>query len=160
NNKYKSRIPDNSRITITTGLLIANTQIDITPGDSPTYLPPDAVWPANQVVLPGSFLSQLSPETNETVTRLNKTLAVVTPRLERSMARIEGILNSTGRMMGDLQATSRAARNLVTDPKLRRTMNASLEDLQVMTHETRKTAVALGSDLRAIVKRNGAKVDE
>src|SRR5215813_12371596 len=45
NNKYKDRIPDNSTITITTGLLIANTQIDITPGNSATYFAPDAVWP-------------------------------------------------------------------------------------------------------------------
>src|SRR5258708_30873383 len=39
-------------------------------------------------------------------------------------------------------------------------MDASLDDLQVMTHETGKTAVTLGADLRSIVKRNGSKFVE
>src|SRR5258708_2514878 len=160
NKKYTKRIPLDSKITITSSLLIANTVVDITPGKTDQYLLADSTWPENGVVKPGTFLAQLSPEANETVTRLNHTLAAVCPPLERSMARVEGILNSTNQMMVDLQATSHAARGLVGNPKLRRTMDASLDDLQVMTHETRKTAVTLGADLRAIVKRNGTKFDE
>src|SRR5205823_3671012 len=122
------------------GLLISNAQVEIKPGRSLAFLAVGDTWPQQYVLQQGSTLAAVSPEADEAIKNLNRTLTQVTPSLTRSMKKFEGILNSAQTSMGNLEVTTRSARTLFTDPKIRRTMTASLDDLQAMTHETRVTA--------------------
>ncbi len=158
-NKY-NQIPDDSTITITSGLLISNAQVEIKPGRSLAYLSPGQDWPQDKVLEQGSMLAALSPEADLTLKNLNKTLSAMTQELPDTMKKFKGILISAQKSMDNLAVTTGSARDLFTDPKIRRTMMASLDDLQTMTHETRVTAVQLSKDLRALVKRNSPKFDE
>ena len=158
-NKY-NQIPDDSTITITSGLLISNAQVEIKPGRSVAYLSPGQEWPQDKVLEQGSMLAALSPEADATLKNLNITLAAMNKELPDTMRKFKGILNSAQKSMDNLAVTTGSARDLFTDPKIRRTMMASLDDLQTMTHETRITAVQLSKDLRAMVKRNSPKFDQ
>ncbi len=157
----KFKIPDNSFISITSGLLITNAQVEITPG-TPTRpaLAAGATWPQQYVREPGTMLAQLSPEADQAVKQLTETLKTMTPRLNRSLAKVEGILNRTDVAMANIESTTASARDLIADPRIRETMYASLNDLQATTREARRTAGTMGAELRAVVRRNSGKVDE
>ncbi len=156
----KVKIPLDSDISITSGLLITTAQVEIKPGVSGSSIPPDSYWPQQHVREAGTMLAQVSPEADQAVKQLTITLKEMTPRLNRIAGHMEGILKRAEVAMENIQATTGSARSLIADPKIRQTMYASLDDLQASTREARRTASALGTDLRAVVRRNSGKVDE
>lgn len=160
-NRYRDKIPDDSVIRITSGILITNPQIEITPGKSATTLKPDTYWPEPYVQkAPAGTLAQISPEADRAVRQLTASLESLTPKLSQSLDQIQGILKRTDAMLANFQATSESARSLLTDPKIRQTLHATLDDLRAVAHDAHLTAKTLGAELRSTVKRNSSKLDE
>ena len=161
NNKYRDKIPADSSIQITSGLLIANPQISIMPGTSDERLQPGDMWPQKYVVAqPLTALAQLSPEADKALKQLTATMQVISPKLTESMEQVRQILQRTNSMMGNFQAASVSAKDLLADPKIRSTMDSTLGDMKAMSHEARVTARVITAELRATATRNSGKVDE
>lgn len=155
----KYRIPDESLIRITSGLLITNPQIEIVPMASATYYADGQTW-KNVEQVPASGLASLSPEADEAVKQLTHTVKTLTPKLSATMDSLQGILKRTDSMMANFEEASYSAKNLAGDPKIRRTMYALLDDMKAVSGNARSTARELTGELRTVIKRNSAKVDE
>ena len=159
-NKYENSIPKDSKIKITSGLLITNAQVEITPGKAtPTFQEGD-VWPRENVVEPGTMLASVSPEADEALKTLTVIIKDIHPRVTKTMDAVEGILKQTQKTMANIEESTLAVKGMVSDPRIRRTMYTALTDLETMSGEARRTATMLGTELRGVVKRNRGKVDE
>jgi phospholipid/cholesterol/gamma-HCH transport system substrate-binding protein len=165
----KYRIPDNSRIYITSGLLISNPQIEIKPGDSSRFLPqiaqdlhrPAQYWPADYVQAePASGLAQLSPEADMAVRNLTETMTKMAPELTGAVHDLRGILNNASTLLNTVQKTTESVHRLVADPKLRLALHSALDDLQAISREARQTAHVVSVELRGMIRRNSGKFDE
>lgn len=159
-NKYRGEIPDDSVIQITQGLLIQNPQIDIIPGHARSAYAPDAMWDPRHVMKPTSMLAQMSPEAENAVRQLDLTMSSVSSQMPHAMHKLLGILDRADATMTNLQQSTASLQRVAADPRIRRTLDASLADLQATTHLARMTAVSMSQDLKAIVKRNGTKIDQ
>jgi phospholipid/cholesterol/gamma-HCH transport system substrate-binding protein len=160
-NLYRNKIPADSVIRITSGILITNPQIEITPGQSTTTFKPGDYWPEQYVQKePPGMLAQLSPEAEQAVRQLTASLEALTPKLSQTLDQLQGILKRTDAMLANLQVASGSARSLLTDPKIRQTLHATLEDLRAISHDARITANTLSAELRSTIKRNSSKLDE
>jgi len=165
----RHRIPRDARIRITSGLLITNPQVEIYWTGTPSR---DAMapgeWPPEQVdAQPASGLAQLSPEAEQTIAAMNaavsestKLLKGVAPRLVALLDQMRSVVGKADAMMGDLAKASGGVRRLAMDPKLQSTLRATMDDFQRMSRDARVTAQSLSADLRAMVKRNGSRLDD
>jgi hypothetical protein len=109
---------------------------------------------------PASGLAAVSPDADQAVKQLAHTIKTLTPKLSATMDSLQGILKRTDSMMANFEQASYSAKNLAGDPKIRRTMYALLDDMQAVSSNARLTAKELTTELRTVVKRNSAKVDE
>lgn len=158
---FKNRIPDDSLIHITSGLLISNPQIEILPGKSSTAYRDGETWRQQYVEAnPSSGLAAISPDADKAVKQLTVTIQTLTPKLSATMDSLQGILKRTDSMMANFQEASYSAKNLISDPKLRQTMTALLDDMKAVSSDARQTAKTLTAEFRSVVKRNSGKVDE
>ncbi len=155
--KYREAIPEDSRVLITTGLLVTNPQVEIVPGSAATFMRSDRLYRGEE---PLSALAQISPETDKIVKQFSASLEAMTPRLARSMEHVEGILRRTETMVADFSVISARARRIASDPQIEKTLNSALRDLEVITAEARKTTKTFGSELQALMQRNGGRVDD
>lgn len=155
--KYESGIPVDSRVMITTGLLVSSPQIEVAPGRSSVMMKAGRTYRGAD---PESMLSQISPETDRVVKQFSTAMEAMTPRLDRSMEHIEGILKRTEVMMGDFGVVSNRARHLASDPQIERTLRSSLRDLQVISSQARRTTVSFGTELESLMARSGGRVDD
>lgn len=158
------RVPVESSLVISSGILITNPQIEIIPPKNvagmATYAP-GSTWDAAYVQKePSSALAQLSPEADKAMKQLTVTVQTLTPRLTKTMDELHGILKRTDAMMVNFQAASLSARNLVADPQIRFTMHQLLADMRGVSHDARVTARDMSTELRSVVRRNSTKVDE
>jgi phospholipid/cholesterol/gamma-HCH transport system substrate-binding protein len=151
-------IPEDSSIGITSGILISNPLVEITPGRSTVALRDGEVW-RGKVAEPIGALAQLSPETSEAVKQLTVTVKTLTPQLEGTIKDLRGILKRTEVIMANVQDASYSARNLIINPRIRVTMDRLLADMQAISQDARQTATTVGTELRAAVKRNSGKFD-
>lgn len=156
-NQYRNAIPEDSSIVITTGLLVVNPQVEILPGKSASTMQPGRVYAGAAPISP---LAQLSPETDQILKRFSAALETLTPKLDRSMQHVEGILRRTEAMTADLAAITAHARRMAADPQLERTLRSVLRDLEVMASQARHTTTMLGTELESLTKRNSGKVDQ
>lgn len=156
-NRYKQSIPADSRIMITTGLLVTNPQVEVIPGSSRDVMTTGELYAGQEPLSP---LAQLSPETDLIVKRFAATLDAMTPKLDRSMTHIEGILRRTEVMMGDFGVISARARRLASDPQLESTLRSALRDLEVVSGQVRKTTVSFSAELQTLMTRNSGRVDD
>jgi len=160
-------IPVGSTISITSGLLISNPQIEIKPPKPPfpsdRFLPTDGtgVWPEENVVLePLGGLAAVSPEADVAVKELVGALRTVTPRVRSTFVQLEGILKRTDAILANLQTTTTSASHLIGSPRIAQTRDAMLNDLQAISRDVRQTTQTLSRELRAIVRRNSSKLDQ
>lgn len=158
----KYRIPANARIQITSGILITNPQVLIylpEPPSTQSLTGPE--WPSALVdARPASALAQMSPEASAAVAKLTATMETLTPKLTASLDQVQGILQRTDRMMANFERASDSMRTLVADPKIRRTVQKTLDDFSAVSTELSRTTVTLSSELRGLVGRNSGKLDE
>lgn len=160
-NEFKNKIPDDSTIQITSGVLISNPQIEVHPGVSSRYIQAEQFWPEKYVVRePLNALAQLSPEADQAIKQLTVAMQTLTPRLSSTIDNVQGILKRTDNMMANFEAASLSTRELLADPKIRLTMRQSMDDLGAVSHEARETANVLSTELKSTVKRNSSKVDQ
>ena len=155
--KYRNAIPDDSKILISTGLLVSNPQIEIVPGSSETPMDPNALYYGEE---PLSTLAQISPETDRIVKEFSAALEAMSPRLTRSMEHVEGILRRTETMMADFGVISGRARRIASNPRIEKTLKGALVDLEAISSQARKTTETFGSELQALMKRNSGRVDD
>lgn len=155
-NRYRNAIPEDSRIVITTGILVINPQVEIIPGRSQTAMVSGRLYEGNEPVTP---LAQLAPEMDEAVRKVTALLETMTPKLSRSLDHVEGILRRTESMVADLGVVSTQARKFATDPQLERTLRATLRDLEAISGESRRATVALSRELQDITRRSGDRLD-
>jgi phospholipid/cholesterol/gamma-HCH transport system substrate-binding protein len=158
-NKFQNRIPVDSQIYITSGILITNPQMEIKPGTSSVTYADNDYW-KNVQAEPTGALAQLSPEADNAVKQLTLTIKTLTPKLSATMDNLQGILKRTDSAMANVEAISLNAKNLVSDPKIRQTMAATLDDFKAISHDARQTAHAMSVELRGVIKRNSGKFDE
>jgi phospholipid/cholesterol/gamma-HCH transport system substrate-binding protein len=155
--RYRQSIPVDSTIAITTGLLVADPQVEVIPGRSTAFMAPGGLY-AGQAPL--SPLAQLSPETDQIVKRFAATLDAMTPKLDRSMTHVEGILRRTETMMGDFGVITSRARRIASDPQIEKTLRSALRDLEVISDQARKTTASFSTELQALMTRNSGRVDD
>lgn len=155
-NRYRGAIPDDSRVVITTGLLVTTPQVEIIPGVSRTAMVPGRVYEGSE---PQSPLAQLSPEADIIVRRFTNLLDTMSPSLERSMAHVEGILKRTETVMTDAAAVSARVRQIAYDPELERSLRATLRNLERLTAEARSALVAVSAELQGLLKDNSGRVE-
>jgi phospholipid/cholesterol/gamma-HCH transport system substrate-binding protein len=156
--KYEARIPTNSAIRITSGLLIQNAQVEIVPGKAGTTLANNDRF--THVERPAGALAQLSPEADEALKQLTLTVKSMSPKLNATLDNMQGILKRTDAAMANIQAMTGSVRSLAGDPKIRETMHATLASMQDISRDARLTAKSVSTELRGMVKRNSAKFDE
>lgn len=159
------RIPARSRIRITSGLLISNPQVEIVPPadlqPSERMLTHNDWWPQENVEAePLGALAAISPDADAAVRELASTLRALTPRVQSTFAQLEGILKRTDSILGNLETLTASTSRLIADPKIARTRDALLNDLQALAADARLTAGTLSRELRAVVKRNSSKLDQ
>jgi phospholipid/cholesterol/gamma-HCH transport system substrate-binding protein len=157
-NRYKDRIPTDSVIRISSGILIQNSQIEIQPGGAPTYLADNQAFV--RVDEAGGALSQISPEADAAVKQLTITLKTVNRKLGPTLDAMQGILKRTDAALANVQGMTASARSLISDPQIRLTMRDTLDNLRMIARDARTTATSVSSELRGMVKRNGKKFDE
>jgi phospholipid/cholesterol/gamma-HCH transport system substrate-binding protein len=159
--KYLNKIPNDSTIQISSGLLIANPLLEITPGVASQYLTPGEMWPQRYVqAQPLSALAQLSPTADQALKQLNDTVKNLTPKLAETLDQVHSIMQKTNGMMSNFEDASKSAKDLLADPKIRTTMDKTLDDLQAVSHQARVTATVISAELRATASRNSTKVDQ
>ena len=158
--KYTASIPTDSKIRISSGLLITNAQVEITPGVATETFKDGDIWPRENVVEPGTLLASVSPEAEEAVKSITVLLKDMQPRVTRAMDSFEDILKRSEVAVSNIQQTTESVRGLVGDPKIRRTLHTALNDLEAVSGEARRTASTLGTEMRGVVRRNSGKVDE
>jgi phospholipid/cholesterol/gamma-HCH transport system substrate-binding protein len=155
-NDYK--IPEDSSIAVTSGILISNPLVEITPGKSVVVLKDGDVW-RGRIAEPVGALAQLSPETSEAVRQLTITVKTLTPQLEGTIKDLRGILKRTEVVMANVQDASYSAKNLIGNPQIRVTMDRLLADMQAVSQDARRTASTVSAEMRGVVKRNSGKFD-
>ncbi len=155
--KYLKAIPADSKIVISTGLLVSNPQIEIVPGVSEAAMRPGGLYRGEE---PLSALAQISPETDRIVKEFSASLEAMSPRLTRSMDHVEGILRRTETMMADFGVISGRARRIASNPQIEKTLNDVLVDLDAISSQARRTTETFGSELQALMKRNSGRVDD
>lgn len=154
------RIPANARIRIASGLLISAPQVHIYWEGAPASEPMASVWPADQVDKPQSLLATFSPDAQKAVKSLTTSLQDLSPLLKQSLKQLQGILASTSGTMENLKAATSSARDLLADPSVRRSVRETLANLQLATANARDLSRTLDTEMSAMIKRNGGKVDE
>ncbi|MBM3495339.1 MAG: MCE family protein, partial [Armatimonadetes bacterium] len=127
--RYREAIPSDSRIMVTTGLLVTNPLVEIVPGSASTAMDPGTLYVGEE---PLSTLAQLSPETDRIVKQFSASLEAMSPKLSRSMEHVEGILRRTETMMADFGVISGRARRIASNPQIERTLSSALRDLEVI----------------------------
>jgi ABC-type transporter Mla subunit MlaD len=151
-------IPADSKITISTGVLISNAQVDITPGVGPA-IPHDT-----KEVLQGqagaSALAELSPELSDTVTRFNKTFDMLNRDLGSLTHRLNRVLDQTSVLLATSNRTVKHTDDLIGNPKLKRELMESADNLRAVTMDARKTADRMSEDLKTLVKSSRGKFDD
>ncbi|MEP6756921.1 MAG: MlaD family protein, partial [Chthonomonadales bacterium] len=156
--KFRDRIPVDSKIRITSGILITSAKIEIIPGvNYQTYEDGDT-W-RNVDDSSGDMLSSVSPEADQLIKQLNTTIKSIAPKLDATMTHFEGILKRTESAMTNVESMTVSAKNLIANPKIQQTMVSTLDDLQGLAKEARMTAKSMSVDLKATFKRNSEKLD-
>jgi phospholipid/cholesterol/gamma-HCH transport system substrate-binding protein len=153
-------IPEDSLIRISSGLLVANPVIEIVPGRSKVMLKPDAVCKGDET---GSVLAQLSPDLDRGMKAMADSMESVKglmPRLNQTMDRVDGILSPAAGTMRNFERVSARAAQLADNRRIDKTLNSVLQDMEAITHSARSATSTLGTELTAMAKRNGGRVDD
>jgi len=156
-NKYRQAIPEDSRIVITTGVLVTNPQVEVIPGKSAVAMRPGKVYAGAEPLSP---LAQLSPETDRIIKQFEAAVKAMTPQLEQSMTHVEGILRNTEVMTADLAVVASRARRLASEPQIEQTLHSVLNDLDAVSSQARQMTETLSTEMKSFMTRNSGRVDD
>lgn len=154
----KVRIPRNARFSFTSGLLIANPQIQIDP-----TVTPSADTLAENALVNGesaSALSSLSPEASQAVQELTGTMRALGPKISKTLDEMNAILKNANAIVADFKSVSGSVKQLASDESIRLALRRTLANLTEMSAIARKTADAVSLDLKDTLKRNSGKLEQ
>lgn len=159
-NRFRGKIPADSSIRITSGLLIQNAQIEIVPGKTTDTMLADGGAFTNVEKKPSGALKDISPEADEALKELTATIQTLSPKLNAALDGMQGILKRTNAALANVEGMTGSARSLISDPKIRKTMQNMLASMDSVSADIRLTEKSVSADLRTLVKKSGTKFDE
>lgn len=151
------KVPKDSEVAVSSGILVTNPEVSITPGKADVSLRAgDTITGAPAK----SALAQLSPELASAVTGASAAVNQMAPQVSQLMKRLDGILIRTDSVMRNAEAVSGEAKSLSTDPRLRKTLRSVLDDMAAISSQGRSASKSITADLSKMVKQGGGRVDQ
>lgn len=148
----KYPIPVDSVFVITSGLLVANPQIEVIPGISKEDLANNATVSPDHAKVAGA-LETISPQMSATVQLMNHSLLDLTKH-----ANI--VLGKTGKLLDQLNNLTISANRLVGNKSLQANLEESVANLRRVTDQAAVTAKNVSTQIRRMLARNGPKFDK
>ena len=156
-NKY--RIPSNSIFRVASGILITNPTVEITPGNDRTTLRQD-----NSATVVGAesggALATLSPELQETVTKLNGEFGSLQGKINKSYAKIDRILDQTQTLLHTSNDSISAAKGIIADPKVKANLVDILDNFKQSSLQARLATTQIRGKLNKLLDSGSSAFDE
>ncbi len=152
-------IPTDSKFIIISGILITNPQVEIRPGAARTILSEDVIGPVITGQQPAGALETFSPELQKTVLKLNSSFENLNTKFNAAYGKIDKILDQSQKLMVTVNDAASNGRNLIADPKLKRSLLATVSNFQEVSNEARVTSRKLSADLNDIVRSNKGNLE-
>ena len=156
-NRY--RIPTDSIFRVASGILITNPTVEITPGRARTTLRQD-----NTAIVAGAesggALATLSPELQETVTKLNGEFGSLQGKINKSYVKIDKILDQTQTLLHTSNDSIAAAKNIIADPQVKAKLVDTLENFKESSAQARLATVQLRGKLNGLLDSGRGTFDE
>ncbi len=148
----KYPIPVDSTFIITSGLLVANPQIEVIPGVSHENLANGAIISPNHARVSGA-LETISPQMSATVKLMNQSLLNLTKH-----ANI--VLGKTDKLLDQLNSLTQSANRLIGNKSLQANLEESVANLRRVTDQAAVTAKNVSTQIRQMLARNAPKFDK
>lgn len=155
----KYRIPDDSIFRVASGILITNPTVEITPGRARTSLARDDTARV-QGAESGGALATLSPELQETVTKLNGEFSDIQKKINGSYGKINKILDQTQTLLHTSNDSIAAAKNIIADPQIKAKLVDTLENFRQSSGQARLATVQLRGKLNGLLDSGRGTFDE
>ena len=156
-NRY--RIPSDSTFRVASGILITNPTVEITPGRNRTTLRQD-----NTATVTGSesggALATLSPELQETVTKLNGEFGDLQKKINKSYVKIDKILDQTQTLLHTSNDSIASAKNIIGDPKVKASLIATLDNFKESSAQAKLATTQLRGKLNGLLDSGRGTFDE
>ena len=156
-NKY--RIPTNSIFRVASGILITNPTVEITPGSDRTTLRQDnsaSVTGAES----GGVLATLSPELENTVTKINGEFGSLQGKINKSYVKIDKILDQTQTLLDTSNKSIAAAKNIIADPQVKAKLVDTLENFKQSSAQARLATLQIRGKLNGLLDAGRGTFDE
>ncbi len=154
----KYNIPKDSAFVIVSGLLITNPQVEVLPGNNPQILAKDNTAEGISGKPPGT-LSTISPELQETVSKVNANFDNLSGKLNKAYVKIDRLLDQANTLVKTTNDTAAAAKGIIGDPTVKRSLLATLNNFQAVSQDAHKTARELSTELVSIAHSSKGNLD-
>ncbi len=155
----KYRIPEDSIFRVASGILITNPTVEITPGRLRTTLRQDNSAKV-QGAESGGALATLSPELQETVTKLNGEFGSLQGKINKSYVKIDKILDQTQTLLHTSNDSIAAAKNIIADPQVKAKLVDTLENFKESSAQAKLATVQLRGKLNGLLDSGRGTFDE
>jgi ABC-type transporter Mla subunit MlaD len=153
--KKRYRIPVNYRFKITSGILITAAQVQILPpasgANSETKLATDGTAVVKSEPAPTSPLASISPELQQSLTKLNQTFEVVTAKFDDAYKKIDVVLDQTQQLMKTANKIASSTNGVISDPRLKESLIASLQNVKATTDDAHQMTSQLRRDMDDLI---------
>ena len=151
-------LPSDSEFVIVSGILITNPQVEIVPGKANTVL-----LTTNSKIIDGSdggsALASLSPELQQTVTKLNASFSDLQGKLNASYPRLQSILKETETLMKTANKAAKTGNDLISDPTLKSALKRTVGNFADASDQLKVTSVTLSNQLKGFLKDGRGKIN-
>lgn len=159
-------IPDDSRFTIVSGILITTPEVVIVPGIAGRFLATDNTATAIGDK-PGTTLAALSPELQESVTEMRSSVKTLTTKLGTTLDKVNKtldqttpILKHTDELIVTTRDTATSAKRLIEEPQLRTELKATLKNFRLVSEDARTTSKELTGFVRDLTKNTKGPIEK
>ncbi len=143
-------VPRGSRFVVASGILITNAQVEIIPSDDPVALLADNTEPIKGSD-GGGPLASLSPELQETVTKINKSFNDLDGRLGKAYVKIDKILDQTNGLLKTANSAAATGQKLISDPALRTSLKRTVGNFADASDEIKATSKKMSQQLQGLL---------
>jgi len=153
--KKRYHIPANYKFKITSGILITAAQVQILPPDSgipaAERLPTDGTAVVKSEPAPSSPLASISPELQQSLTKLNQTFELVTSKFDDAYKKIDVVLDQTQQLMKTANKIAGSTNGVISDPRIKASLVASLENVKETTDDAHQMTTQLRRDMDDLI---------
>ena len=139
-------IPKGSHFRVGSGLLITNAQVEVVPSTQQDFLAKD-----NSVKLSGDeaggALSNISPELDQMVKKLNKNFDNLSGRVDTAFVKINGILDQSQELLKTTNAAAKTGQKLISDPELQNSLKNTTKNFEKASEQVAITSKTLSKRL-------------